>query len=199
MNKHEARRILDLDHYGSVHSSYGDIDGQYPYYEAEFNIKVRFNRWNSNLTDEQHTYVSKVEFDVYEFELEHLIDTIKEDKFPPIDCWQEGRSGGWLVCRFAAPQNGHEAIRLARAVQRISKLVENAVDYVSSDEYWLDYIEANTPEKGIPDSPFGNDPGFVVLKQGQLVTIEDTGYIIMKNDAGGFDLQPFDAYPENIA
>jgi hypothetical protein len=135
MNRAHAGEIMR--EFASTHTEHGFGTG---FYDAEFNIKIRHN-WNSKLTDRQRKEIDKIEFDVYASELDSFVDGLKQDEKLIVDWFQEGRTGGWLVLRFNAPENGNEAIKLAWAVKRIAKKVNETVEYTSSDEFWLEFIK----------------------------------------------------------
>lgn len=145
MNKQQA--LVVLEKHGSTHSRYGNVFtySPDPYYDAQFNIKVRNPRFPVLMTEYQSAYIDDMFFDLIGRELEHLIDTILEDKYAPVEVFQEGRSGGWLVCRYPAPENGRDMIQLAYAIKRIEKLCDAAVDFVRSEAFWAEELGANCP------------------------------------------------------
>lgn len=147
MNKKLAERILDdnvSSHEGTGVYAYGR-----GYYWADFNIKVRLNhRIYSEMTDQELDWISKIgwEYDgVLAWQLEGLIDSIKQDKYAPDVIFQTGRSGGWLSCRWYAPADGFDALRLAHAVNRVAGLVEAERAYCNSYDFWRSELDANGP------------------------------------------------------
>lgn len=138
MNKEQA--INKLAAYVSQHEGLG----YYPrgksggLYEAEFNIKL----YNINFPDGYREYVeSKLSFfsawvdDIIQMQRDFVMDQLKEE-FEPLAVYITGRSGGWLGMTFPYPENGQQAIALARKIQKISLRVDQELAYIASEEFW---------------------------------------------------------------
>lgn len=136
MNTSEAKQILNG--YGSTH------EHKIGKYYADFNIKVHLVRLPDSLTAKEREY-AEADFDPYETIRDNLITSIANLPLNS-DVTVTGRSGGWITVEYPYPYTLGDTIKIAKEIKKISELVRDAIAFVRSEEFWLNFVEGVDPK-----------------------------------------------------
>lgn len=134
MNVSEAKSILNLN--GSTHEH---KNGKY---YADFSIKVYSLNLPQSLTAKEREYIESVD-DPYEDVRGALLNEI--DAIAP--AMITGRSGGWITVEWYSPEEDTEIIVIAETILEIKKLRNKALDFIRTEEFWLDFVEGIDPTR----------------------------------------------------
>lgn len=136
MNTTEAQQILNR--FGSTH------EHQVGKYYADFNIKVYHPNIPNDLTDVEREYIER-DLDPYETIRDNLVSAIAD---LPHNSNVEitGRSGGWIVVEWPYPTTIPQTIKIAKEIEKIKILVDEALHFVRSEEFWRNFVEGVDPK-----------------------------------------------------
>lgn len=134
MNISEAKELLNRK--GSTHEHQ---DGKY---YADFSIKVYYPRIPDDLTAKERAYIESID-DPYEDVRDSPLNEIKAIAPAMVT----GRSNGWITVEWDRPTGDIETCKIAESIYSIRELVETALTYVRSEEFWLDFVDGIDPTR----------------------------------------------------